>query len=445
MGVNMFMTIFSQLSLRSRLAKFVVGLYVLFLALPFITEAQERRLPNLFAVGRNRTEAIKVTDAIYMAEGFGNTFMVITGEGNVIIDTSLSYNVKHHKRLLRAIDEGPIKYIILTHAHADHTGGVKAWKEKGTEIIAQENAVEFLHYKGRLASFFALRNEAQFGFSRDLNQPPLDNYGASIDTTILFDDKYEFELGGVKFEIYHTPGETYDHLSVWIPQYKAVFTGDNYYQSFPNIYTLRGTKPRWALDYVESLNKVLSWKPEILLPSHGLPIHGSKEVQEKLTQYRDAILYVHDATVKGMNEGKDVFTLMREIELPLELDIGSSYGKVGWSVRGIYEGYAGWFDGNPSSMYDMAVSAVYPDLVSMAGGANVLASRASELVVAGKVIEGLHLADIALWAEPKNEAALKVRLAALERLKRRVTNFNERGWLLYGIRTARARLAELGK
>ena len=126
-----------------------------------------------------------------MAEGFGNTFMVVTGEGNVIIDTSLSYNVKHHKRLLRAIDEGPIKYIILTHAHADHTGGVKAWKEKGTEIIAQENAVEFLHYKGRLASFFALRNEAQFGFSRDLNQPPLDNYGASIDTTILFDDKYE--------------------------------------------------------------------------------------------------------------------------------------------------------------------------------------------------------------------------------------------------------------
>ena len=53
---------------------------------------------------------------------------------------------------------------------------------------------------------------------------------------------------------------------------------------------------------------------------------------------------MHDATVAGMNEGKDVFTLMREIKLPAELDIGETYGKVSWSVRGIYEGYVGWFD-----------------------------------------------------------------------------------------------------
>ena len=53
--------------------------------------------------------------------------------------------------------------------------------------------------------------------------------------------------------------------------------------------------------------------------------------------------YVNDATVAGMNEGKDVYTLMREIQLPDELAVGEGYGKVSWGVRSIWEGYAGWF------------------------------------------------------------------------------------------------------
>src|SRR5262249_41721531 len=157
-----------------------------------------------------------------------------------------------------------------------------------------------VHYQTRLGGFYATRNAAQFA----LNIPPprawAGNYGGKIEPTILFDDKYEFTLGGVKFEIYSTPGETYDHLTVWVPKYKAAFTGDNYYESFPNIYTLRGTQPRWALDYVNSLNKVLAFKPEMVLPSHGLPIHGGDEVARRLTRYRDAIQYVHDEVVKAM-------------------------------------------------------------------------------------------------------------------------------------------------
>ncbi len=70
-----------------------------------------------------------------------------------------------------------------------------------------------------------------------------------------------------------------------------------------------------------------------------------------------------------MNEGKDVFTLMREIKLPPELDVGEAYGKVSWSVRGIYEGYVGWFDRNPASMYSEPPTAAEPELVRMAGGA----------------------------------------------------------------------------
>ncbi|HKF57358.1 MAG TPA: MBL fold metallo-hydrolase, partial [Blastocatellia bacterium] len=210
---------------------------------------------NILRQGMDQTKALKVTDTIYQAVGFGNTFMVTTSEGNVVIDTSNVIAAPHHVKLLKAENAGPVKYIILTHGHSDHTGGVPLWKGPDTRVIAQRNQVEFLNYQARLGGFFALRNAAQFSLPAPTAPPSAANSGARLHADILFDDKYEFTLGGVRFQLFSTPGETPDHLTVWIPQYKAAFTGDNYYESFPNMYTLRGTQPRWALDYINSLNK----------------------------------------------------------------------------------------------------------------------------------------------------------------------------------------------
>lgn len=395
----------------------------------------------LFNVGRDQKEPVKIGDHIYEAYGFGNTFLITTPEGNVIIDTSIVFTAPRHKQLLGPVSDTPVKYIILTHGHGDHTGGVRLWKGPDTEVIAQQNFAEFQHYQARLRGLFAQRNAAQFPRLAQAggitgagaaNMSP-GNYAADIQATILFEDTYTFELGGLTFELYHTPGETYDHLTVWIPELKTAFTGDNYYTSFPNIYTLRGTQPRWALDYVNSLNKVMDLKPEILLPSHGEAVHGNAEITKKLTQYRDAILYVHDETVRGMNEGKDVFTLMQEIKLPPDLDVGEGYGTIAWSVRGIYEGYVGWFDGNPATMFETPQKAIYPDLVEMAGGPEAVAAKAEELRLAGRLQEALHMADAALAADPENITALKARLAAYEALRAQSRNSNEAGWLEHGI------------
>jgi alkyl sulfatase BDS1-like metallo-beta-lactamase superfamily hydrolase len=390
--------------------------------------------------GLDRTEAIKITDHIYQAIGFGNTFLVITPAGNVVIDTSSANVAPLHVKLLKAVSSAPVKYIILTHGHGDHTGGVALWKEPGTQIIAQKNQVEFLNYQTRLAGFFALRNAAQFALAPQPERPWAGDYGAKGFATTLFDDKYEFTLGGIKFEVYATPGETPDHLSVWIPEWKAAFTGDNYYGSFPNIYTLRGTRERPALDYTHSLDTVLAWKPELVLPSHGGVIRGNDEITRRLTRYRDAILYVHDAVVKGMNAGKDVYTLMREIHLPRELDIGESYGKISWSVRGIYEGYAGFFDLNPAEMYETPASGVYGDLVKLAGGPEVVVKLAQLRLSEGKPAEALRLTDAALAADPVNRAALEAKLKTLEQLVRECKNSNERGWLDYSIAETKKKL-----
>jgi alkyl sulfatase BDS1-like metallo-beta-lactamase superfamily hydrolase len=394
--------------------------------------------------------ALRVTDSIYMTPGFGNTIMVVTDEGNVIIDTSLVTNAQRHYDMLRTVDDSPIEYVILTHVHPDHVGGVSVWKEEGTKVIAQRNHVEFRHYQHRLAGLFATRNSAMFPWLTGGQLAPpaardaaVENYGATVLADVLFDDAYQFQLGGLTFQLFHTPGETYDHLSVWIPELKVALTGDNYYGSFPNIYTLRGTKPRWALDYVESLDTVIGWKPEILVPSHENPVYGNVEIKKALTDYRDAILYVHDETVRGMNAGEDVHTLMREIQLPPELARGDYYGNLPWTVRGIYEGYMGWFDGDPATMYSTPPSAAYPELVAMAGGAEAVAKRAADLIAEGDVHEGLHMADMALEAHPENLTALQARVDGFSVLQEQTENINERSWLDFGIRTASDRIDEL--
>ena len=406
-----------------------------------MTRAQQGQMAdNPLGAGRDQKKALKFGEAIYQAVGFGNTFMVVTEAGNVIIDTSLPFNAARHKQLLQAENAGPVKYIILTHAHGDHTGGVPTWKQPDTKIIAQKNHAEFMHYMARLNGFFARRNAAQFSLRIPDPGPWPGNYGAKIEPTILFDDKYDFELGGVKFEVFSTPGETPDHATVWVPKYKAAFIGDNFYTSFPNIYTLRGTHPRLALDYVNSLNKVLALKPEIVLPSHGEPIIGNAEIVKQLTRYRDAIQYVHDETVKGMNAGKDVWTLMNEIKLPPELNVGEGYGKLSWSVRGIYEGYVGWFDLNPATMYEKPASSVYPDVVKLAGGPDAVAKLAMERAQAGQAVEALHLSDMALAADPNHKLSLEAKLKALETLLSRCRNSNERGWLEFGVNQVKSKL-----
>ncbi len=273
------------------------------------------------------------------------------------------------------------------------------------------------------------------------------NFGGKVEPTILFDESYKFTLGGIEFQLFSTPGETPDHLTVWIPAYKTACIGDNYFgittpepNSFPNIYAIRGTKPRWALDWVKSLDTVLALKPEIVLNGHGEPIVGNVEITRRLTRYRDAIQYVHDETVKGMDAGKDVFALMQEIKLPPKYDLTEIFGKVSWSVRGIYEGYAGWYDGNPTSMYEIPSSSVYPDLVRLAGGPQPLARLALDKIGDGKPVEALHLTDVVLAVDAKNASALNARIKALEFLRQHTQNRVESGWLDYGIRQAKEKL-----
>ncbi len=377
--------------------------------------------------------ATEVADGVYMARGVSNSYLVVTPDGSVVIDTGAPNTARKQHESLRAVSGSSVRYVILTHAHIDHTAGVALWSGPDTQVIAQARHADEIAYQRRLSGFFARRNAAQFGAAPPTEIAPT---GVAADgfADISFDDSFEFSLGGLTFVLAHTPGETTDHVSVWIPEREVAFIGDNYYDSFPNISTLRGSRPRWALDYVVSLDRVLGWEPETVLAGHVAPLRGKDRVRESLTRYRDAIGYVHDATVDGMNAGMSVAELMRAIELPPELAIGEKYGRVSWSVRGIYEGYVGWFDEQPESMYPPAESSAFGDLVELAGGPDAVVALARDKQTGGHLVEALQLTYAALCAEPRNDGALELRAEVLQALERQAGNFNERAWLKHARR-----------
>lgn len=400
----------------------------------------------------------KGISVIHVAPGFryvfgrnvsSNTFVLDTSAGAVVIDTSRPPASKAHHDLLVADGVKKVAYIIATHGHGDHIGGVPLWRPGGAKLVTQKNYPEFLEYQRMLAPFFALRNGAQFQFAGgggpvEQGSKPIDAAAraaflasAALKPDITFDDHMTLKVGDRTLELYATPGETPDMLTVWDPKLKAAFVGDNFYESFPNMYTLRGTRPRWPLDYIHSIEKVMALQPEILAPSHGPVIVGHDKVMTALKKYHNAIVYVHDAVLKGMNEGKSVETLMQEIKLPPTLDVGEAYGKISWTVRGIYEGYVGWFDGDPATMFTKGRDSISANLVKLAGGPRKVADEAMGLLKSGKPVEALQMTSVGIEGAPGDKDVLKARVAVLTALVAESDNRNESGWLQNGLAQAR--------
>lgn len=397
--------------------------------------------------------AREISDGVWQATGVGNTHLIETGEGQILFDAGLSTQAaKQYKALEKAVGGIKLSHIIVSHSHADHSGGVKLWQRDGVEIVAHREFGEEQRYLTELQTYFWNRNRTLFPFMPE--EPPtnaLVAYGGIEPTrTVANGSPYIFQQGGERFELHALPGaEGADNLLLWMPKRRILLSGDFFgpiFPQFPNIFTMRGEKIRKPVEYINSLERVIAMKPAIIVPSHKDPITDEGAIMAGLMKMRDATKFVHDATVKGMNDGKTVEQLMGEIRLPETLALTQQHGKVSWAVKSIWEYYATWFHfDRTTELYEVPMSAVYGDLMSLAGG-DALTAKAAEYVAVDKPLHALHLADIVLGEAPRDGKALKVRKEALEILLKRAKagekNSYEIYWLNYRIRDTEQKLSE---
>jgi len=393
---------------------------------------------------------VQVTDGVHVAIGYGlaNSIMLEGSDGIIIVDTMET--VEEGRSVLAAFREitgKPVKAIIYTHNHADHVMGARAFGDD-PDLPVYAHASTAAHIDrilNVLRPIITVRSLRMFGNYLDqaglvnagigprLGLDPGDSVGI-LRPNRVFEDALEDEVAGIRFRLEHAPGETSDQLLVWLPQHKVLLSGDNLYKAFPNLYTIRGTPYRDVLGWIGSLDRMRELAPEHLVPSHTGPLSGAQRIQSVLLEYRDAIQFVHDQTIRGINRGMTPDELVEVVRLPTNLAaspyLQEFYGTVPWSVRSIFDGNLGWFDGNPTSLYPLPPGKRARHLAALAGGEQALREHAFEAARKGDHQWLLELSDALLQLRPGDAEIRQLRVRALRALGESQANPNARHYYL---------------
>ncbi len=406
--------------------------------------------------GEFRKEVITVTDRVYVAVGFslGNAILIQGDGGSIIVDTTSTVaDARDVKAEFAKISKTPVRAIIYTHFHPDHTGGASVFAgDDRPAVYSHQLLVDRAADIGRAGrdggnQFGSALPEALYinaGIGPGIGRVRLAAAAASAQavvapgfvrpTNTFSSDRLSIVVAGVRLELLHTPGETSDAISVWMPEQRVLLPGDDFYRAFPNLYAIRGVRLRPVDQWVASLQKMIELNPEHLVPSHTRPISSAANVTAALTAYRDGIKSVLDQTLDGMRKGERPDELVQHVKLPSALAgnpyLQEFYGTVAWSVRAIYTDYVGWFDGNPTNLFPLASQERAAKIVALAGGVDRLIASARIAIAASQFQWAAELSDYILAVDGANLDAKRLKGQALTELGERQISANARNYYL---------------
>jgi alkyl sulfatase BDS1-like metallo-beta-lactamase superfamily hydrolase len=415
--------------------------------LPIIVDPniQERWAKASFNPKNKKPAITKIGDRVTVVSGYGfasaNMIVIDTGEGLALVDAMEGPGASAKaKQDLGALMDKPVRSIIYSHHHGDHTGGTSVFMGEGTKVIATQALVGMMNnYNARLMGRIMADVAIQYNIDLKPPQQPAkpvtdkkEPRKLPANVNVVFDNSYKFDQGELTFELYLAPSETTDHLFVWIPQLKTICCGDMFYDAFPAISSPMKLN-RCAYHWYKSIEKVLELAPECLIQGHGAALQGKDHVREVLTNYHDAIKFVDDKVIEALNNNVSIEQLRAEVrELPANLRdlpyLQEHYGKLSWALEGDYRYYIGWFYGNATWLDPLPTIGRCTELVKLAGGADSIVDRAISLQKEGQDQLALELLDTVLTAQPDHPTALAVKANSLERLGKNSDNMNARGF-----------------
>ena len=257
----------------------------------------------------------EIAEKTVFYRSFANVTAFETDDGLVMVDTGAFFNQAQTFRTIRDWSKARLDSAVFTHGHIDHVFGVPPFAEEAKErgwrsprvIGHKDMAARFDRYI-LTAGYNSIINQRQF--SARVEWPTSYTYP---DTT--YDEALAVSVGGTRFELYHARGETDDHTWVWIPEREVLCPGDLIIWAVPNAGNPQKVQ-RYCAEWAVALRKMASLNAKVLSPGHGIIVVGEERVRQILLDTADFLQSLHDQTVKLMNEGATLDTILHTVRPP---------------------------------------------------------------------------------------------------------------------------------
>ncbi|NUP36529.1 MAG: MBL fold metallo-hydrolase [Streptomyces sp.] len=419
--------------------------------------------PSLWRQGRlaARHGLFEVTEGIYQVRGFDLSNMtVVEGDrGVLVIDPLISAETAAAALALYRAHRGerPVTGVLYTHSHVDHFGGVRGVVTgddvaNGVPVLAPEgfleHAVSENVYAGtamsRRAAYMygaALPKGGRGQIGGGLGQTTSTGAVGLVPPTLDITRTGQTEtVDGIRMVFQLTPGtEAPAELNLHFPDRAALCMAENATHNLHNLLTLRGAEVRdprvWAAYLTEAID-LFADSSDVAFASHHWPVWGRDRLVRFLSEQRDLYAYLHDQTLRMLNQGLTGAEIAERMQLPPALErvwhTHGYYGSVSHNTKAVYQRYLGWFDGNPAHLWEHPPEEAARRYVDFMGGADEVVRRARQSFAEGDLRWVVQVVGHVLFAEPGHAAARELQADAFEQLGYGSENGTWRNFYLTG-------------
>jgi alkyl sulfatase BDS1-like metallo-beta-lactamase superfamily hydrolase len=377
----------------------------------------------------------KVADRIFQVRGFdvSTVSFIDAGSGWIVVDplTSVEAARAAYELVTEHVGKKPVLAVIYSHSHVDHYGGVGGVTNTAdvasgaVKIIAPEGFLEHAVSENIIAGP-AMSRRARFQFGLTLPhsaegemtsglgpRPSLGSLSLIAPTDIVSRTGQEIKVGDVTMVFQLTPGtEAPAEMNFYLPQFRAVFMAENANLTMHNLLPARGALVRdakaWA-DYLTESIRLFGGKSDTMFAAHGIPRFGQDEIVAFLASHRDAYKFLHDQSVRLMNNGLTSSEIAEVLKLP---DVLAKqwfnrgyYGTMSHNSKAVYQRYMGWYDANPANLNPLPPEPAAKRYVEAMGGAAKVIALAATAEGDGDLRWAATLLNHVVFADENNKAA----------------------------------------